>query len=164
MPTSQELVHAGLADRMRQQYSRHRSALEAAQSDITKYVQEHTADEQKAFEAAAAALQAKRRALLQKRELQAKRRRAEEAHDGMREVEHQLADLQRKAYRKIRNMDLPDERKRELAEEVERGIERVLYSDDELRAVAELRSQIKRSLAAGGAAAGGAAPMVMLCG
>ena len=161
MPAEQSLVPASISAQMRRQYTQHRQTFETLQGDITKYVEANTAKEQEDFRRAAEALQAKRRALLQDKQLREKQRLAEDAQDGMRDVEHQLVDLQRKAYRKIRHMDVPEERKAELWEQVERGVERVLYSEDEIQAVAQLRRDLKRSLSAGGA---GGARVMMLCG
>ena len=161
MPAEQSLVPASISAQMRRQYTQHRQTFEKLQGDITKYVEANTAKEQEDFRRATEALQAKRRALLQDKQLREKQRLAEDAQDGMRDVEHQLVDLQRKAYRKIRHMDVPEERKAELWEQVERGVERVLYSEDEIQAVAQLRRDLKRSLGAGGA---GGARVMMLCG
>ena len=64
------------------------------------------------------------------------------------------AELQRQAFVKIQKLQAPPAEKQALWEKVEKGIETVLYSDDEMKAVAALRSQVQQALAGMGMAAG----------
>ena len=58
-------------------------------------------------------------------------------------ADRKLAELQRQAFVKIQKLQAPPAEKQALWEKVEKGIETVLYSDDEMKAVAALRSRVE---------------------
>lgn len=155
--------------RMRREYQTLRQQSQQSHEKIADYVNQHSEAEQQALAAAAAALARKREALLQAQPMHRHRRQFETSQDGMLQVERQLAELQRQAYLKIQQLRASPAEKQALWQQVEQGIEAVLYSDDEMQAAAALRTQVQQALAGmgmapdAGSAAGGSAAASTKC-
>lgn len=154
---SELALPSGMQQRMRREYQSLRQQSQQSHGKIVDYVDQHSEAERQALEQAAAALARKREQLLAAQPMRQHRQQLESSQEGMLRVERQLAELQRQAFAKIQKLQAPPAEKQALWEKVEKGIEAVLYSDDEMKAVAALRSQVRQALAGMGMAAAEAA-------
>ena len=140
MSSSELALSSGMQQRMRQEYQSLRQQSQQSHDKMVDYVNKHSEAERQALEAAAAALARKREQLLAGKPMRQHQHQFESSQAGMLRVEQQLAELQRQAFVKIQKLQAPPAEKQALWEKVEKGIETVLYSDDEMKAVAALRS------------------------
>ncbi len=147
MSSSELALSSGMQQRMRQEYQSLRQQSQQSHDKMVDYVNKHSEAERQALEAAAAALARKREQLLAGKPMRQHQHQFESSQAGMLRVEQQLAELQRQAFVKIQKLQAPPAEKQALWEKVEKGIETVLYSDDEMKAVAALRSQVQQALA-----------------
>ena len=136
--------------RMRSEYSACRTELEAAGQEMTKYIREHTQAERRALEAAVEALDRKQRQLSESKPMQEKRRKHRAALDRLEDVAVQIDTMHRKALRAIQALDASVEEKGQLWRQVQDGIETIMHSDDELKAIREFKKQFKAMVGGGG--------------
>ena len=150
-PGSQELaLPAGMQQRMQQSYRSSRQTLEASHKVMMDLLEQGTEKERHDFQKASEALQRKQSEVLTSQEAQTHHKRVQKSHQEMEAVEQQLADLQRKALRKSQGKNEPEAQKQALWEKVERGVEQVLYSDNEIQALHTFKNEIKKALSGGG--------------
>ena len=156
MSSSSELaLSSGMQQRMRQEYQSLRQQSQQSHDKMVDYINQHSEAERQTLEAAAAALARKREQLLATQPMLQHRTQFESSQEGMLRVEQKLAELQRQAFVKIQKLQATPAEKQALWEKVEKGIEAVLYSDDEMKAMAALRSQVQQALAGMGMVASG---------
>ena len=138
---------ATVTARMREQFATHRRNLDAAEERIHSYVSEHTQAERAALEAAHQALQSRQTALLAEAEMQQQQQAHRQALQQLESLGAKLQALQHKALRKIRELDVSDEEKLGMWEQVQEAIERIVHSDDELKALRAFKKQFRAMLA-----------------
>lgn len=138
---------ATVSARMRQEFATHRRNLSAAEERIHSYVSEHTQAERAALEAAHQALHNRQTALLAEAEMQQQQQAHRKALEQLESLGAKLQELQRKAMRKIRELDVSDEEKLGMWEQVQEAIERIVHSDDELKALRAFKKQFRTILA-----------------
>lgn len=150
--TEQSLVpSAGLTSKMRTEYSACRKDLETSSQHISEYIRTHTHKERQALEAALAALDRKQRELNKSAAVQEQRRQQQAALQRLEDVTDKIDKMHRKALRQIQAMDVSMEQKRDLWRQVQEGINTIMHSDDELKAMKEFKAQFKAMIGGGGA-------------
>ena len=147
--------------RMRSEYSACRTELEAAGEEMGKYIRENTQAERRALEAAVEALDRKQRQLSESKAMQAQRRKHRAALDRLEDVTVKIESMQRKALRAIQDLNVSVEEKRELWRQVQDGIETIMHSDDEIKAIRQFKKQFK-AMVGGGGGGGGGPPLLLL--
>ena len=124
-------------------YTKTKADWERNQQSITEYVKEQTEDEMTQVQKALKGLYEKEKAVLESPEMKTKQQEATEAYYKLEDLIAELKDLARRAHRRIQRMNTSEAQKQTLWNEVTTGIERVVYSADEQRAVAALRTQLE---------------------
>ena len=141
---------AGLTSRMRSEYSACRQELEASSHEISDYIRKHTQKERQHLEAALAALDHKQRQLQESAPVQAQQKKHQAALHRLEDVTEKIDKMYRKALRQIQAMDVSVAQKRELWRQVQDGIDTIMHSDDELKAMREFKAQFKAMIGGGG--------------
>ena len=137
------LVPATVSERMRTQYAQHRQQLDSAEQRIHGYITDNTQKERAALQKAYEDLHRRQTELLANDEMQRQQKTHRESLRRLDDLAAQLHDLQRKALRKIQEMQVSDDEKRRMWHEVEEAIERIVHSDDELRALRAVKKQLQ---------------------
>lgn len=128
--------------KMRTEYMQCRDQVERSSQALSRYLRDHTQAERESLERAAEALEAKQAALLASGEAQRKRQAHQQAVRRLQSVGYKVEDMQREAMRKIESMDVSLDEKRQLWSQVQAGIQTILHSDDELKALEEFKRQL----------------------
>ena len=124
-------------------YTQTKADWDRNQQGITDYVRENTEEEMTKVQEALKVLYEKEQAVLESPEMKTKQQEATEAYYILEDLIAELKDLSRRAFRRIQRMNTSEARKQTLWNEVTAGIERVVYSEDERRAVSALRNQLE---------------------
>lgn len=128
--------------KMRTEYMQCRDQVERSSQALSRYLRDHTQAERESLERAAEALEAKQAALLASGEARRKRQAHQQAVRRLQSVGYKVEDMQREAMRKIESMDVSLDEKRQLWSQVQAGIQTILHSDDELKALEEFKRQL----------------------
>ena len=133
--------------RMRREFATHRQTLDATEDRIRTYLTQNTQEEQAALAKAHADLQARQTALLAEAAMKEQQQAHRAALEQLEVLGDKLQELQRKAMRKIRALEVSDDEKLRLWEQVQDAVERIVHSDDELQALHAFKKQFRSMLA-----------------
>ena len=146
---------------MRQAYAQSRSELETAGKDIGEYVHQHTKKEREKLEQAVRSLESKQQQIMQSDAMRQRKAQHQAALHKLEDMTLQIEDMQRKAMRKIESLDVSLDEKRQLWTQVQDGVQTIMHSDDELKAIGEFQRQFRAMLGSGGGGSGGAAALLL---
>lgn len=140
------LVRPGLFDAYGKQFKEVKRNLKDKEAELLRTVEAGTKDELEAVEKAMAKLFDKEKEVRQSPEWKAKEEAATQAYNQLEKLIRELRSMAQRSLERIQALDVPDERKKLLWGCVAEGIEKVMYSDDERRALAMLQSQVSTLL------------------
>ena len=149
-PSPSSIVPASsVTARMRKAYSDSRTELNTAAQDISDYVHKHTQQERARLEQALQALESKQQQLMQSSDMQQRKAQHQAALHKLEDMTLQIEDMQRKALRQIESLGVSMDEKRQLWSQVQDGVQTIMHSDDELKAIAEFKRQFQAMVGAG---------------
>ena len=149
-PSSTSIVpSSSVTNRLRRAYAKSRQDFEATGKEISNYVHQNTKKERTRMEEALRSLESKQQQLMQSAAMQRRKKEHQDAMHKLEDMTLQIQDMQRRAMRQIQGLDVSLDEKRQLWSQVQDGVQTIMHSDDELKAIEEFKRQFQAMLGSG---------------